>query len=287
MLDPAQRNDVPAATVGGTDPAATIEQLLLSGLEHYVEGRCESAVDVWTRVLFLDRNHAGARAHIRRARATMAERLRESEALLHAGVEACDRGEPAEARVLLTKAIQRGGANDEVLAVLERVERLGAVPAYASAPGLRSRHRRQHARRDMDPVAAPRPGRISIRWFVALGVIVAIAALYAAAAWAPLDLGRGGSRLLSGAPTSTGAAAPLPVPSVSALAVEQAEALAREGRLTEALGVLAAVGRGGGLHQEVEALRGRLQRRVLEGLEEAEGRTPRVGDVTPARRQAP
>lgn len=285
MSDPAQRNDVPAPTGGGADPAATIEQLLLSGLEHYVEGRYERAVDVWTRVLFLDRNHAGARAHIRRARATMAERLRESEALLHAGVEACDRGEPAEARALLTEAIQRGGANDEVLAVLDRVERLGAVPPGVSAPGPRSRTRRQHVRPDRDLGAARPPGRTSIFWFVLLGVVVAISALYLAGAWAPADL-RGG-RLLSEAPTSLGAAAPLPVPSVSALAVEQAESLAREGRLSEALGVLAAVGGGDGLHQEVEALRGSLQQRLLEGMTEFGGGAARTGDVMPATRRAP
>ena len=88
MSDPAQRNDVPATTVGSADRAAKIEQLLQSGLDHYVQGQFDRAVDVWTRVLFLDRTHAGARAHIRRARAAMAERLRESEALLHAGVDA-------------------------------------------------------------------------------------------------------------------------------------------------------------------------------------------------------
>ena len=57
---------------------------------HYFRGRFERAIDVWTRVLFLDRSHARARAYIDRARAAVAERVRESEALLHAGVEVCD-----------------------------------------------------------------------------------------------------------------------------------------------------------------------------------------------------
>ena len=49
-----------------------IEQLLLSGLDHYFKGRYERAIDVWTRVLFLDRMHARARAYIDRARAATA-----------------------------------------------------------------------------------------------------------------------------------------------------------------------------------------------------------------------
>ena len=109
MADSAQRDESPAADTGGADHAIKIEQLLLSGLDHYFRGRLERAIDVWTRGLFLDRSHTRARAYIDRARAAVAERVRESEALLHAGVAACDRGDVAEARTLLTTAIARGG----------------------------------------------------------------------------------------------------------------------------------------------------------------------------------
>ena len=111
MADSAQRDESPAAGTGGADHAIKIEQLLLSGLDHYFRGRLERAIDVWTRVLFLDRSDARARAYIDRARAAVAERVRESEALLHAGIAACDRGDVAEARALLTTAIARGGAH--------------------------------------------------------------------------------------------------------------------------------------------------------------------------------
>ena len=124
MADSAQRDESPAAGPGGADHASKIEQLLLSGLDHYFRGRLERAIDVWTRVLFLDRSHARARAYIDRARAAVAERVRESEALLHAGVAACDRGDVAEARALLTTAIACGGAHDEAWMVQDRIERL-------------------------------------------------------------------------------------------------------------------------------------------------------------------
>ncbi len=93
MADSAQRDESLVAGIEGADHAIKIEQLLLSGRDHYVRGQLERAIDVWTRVLFLDRSHARARAYIDQARAAVAERVRESEALLHAGVAACDRGD--------------------------------------------------------------------------------------------------------------------------------------------------------------------------------------------------
>ena len=104
-----------------------IERLLLAGLDHYFQGQYERAIDVWSRVLFLDRSHARARAYIDRARAGLAERLRESEELVHTGVEAFERGDVGEARSLLTSAVERGGGRDEALTVLERLNRLEAA----------------------------------------------------------------------------------------------------------------------------------------------------------------
>src|ERR1700730_13294715 len=90
------------------DRDATIEHLLLVGLDHYFAGQYDHAISVWTRVLFLDRSHARARAYIERARSALAERQRESEELLQNGVAAFKRGENDEARRLLQSAIERG-----------------------------------------------------------------------------------------------------------------------------------------------------------------------------------
>ena len=67
---------------------AKIEQLLLAGLDHYFGGHYDQAINVWTRALFLDRSHAPGSGRIERARSAQAERLRESEALLHDGAAA-------------------------------------------------------------------------------------------------------------------------------------------------------------------------------------------------------
>ena len=103
---------------------ALIERLLLAGLDHYFEGRYEQAVNVWTRVAFLERGHGRARAYIERARGALAEQQRESEELLHTGVEAYKAGDLRTARDLLTRAVAEGGANDTALMFLQRLGHL-------------------------------------------------------------------------------------------------------------------------------------------------------------------
>src|ERR1051325_1964464 len=101
-----------------------IEELLLAGLDHYFNGQHDLAISVWTRVLFLDRTHARARAYIERARGAIAERQREGEELIQTGTAAFQRGETTAARELLTSAVERAARPEEALALLERIDRL-------------------------------------------------------------------------------------------------------------------------------------------------------------------
>src|SRR5919108_4367533 len=111
MSDPLRTDPLPeAGEVPERDRDARIEALLVAGLDHYFAGQHELAISVWTRVLFLDRGHARAKAYIDRARSAMAERQREGDELLHTGVAALDRGDAGTARDLLTSAIERGAS---------------------------------------------------------------------------------------------------------------------------------------------------------------------------------
>src|SRR6202049_4711465 len=132
MSDPP-RTAPPRAPDAAPEPGrdAKIEQLLLVGLDHYFAAQYEQAINVWTRALFLDRNHARARAYIERARSALAERQRESEELLQNGVAAFERGEGEEARRLLQAAIEGGAPSEEALAVLERLNRLETAGSAA------------------------------------------------------------------------------------------------------------------------------------------------------------
>src|SRR5918999_5680170 len=131
MSDPL-RTDAARAADGlvDTDKEARIEQLLLSGLDQYFAGQYEQAINIWTRVVFLERGHNRARAYIERARGALAERHRESEELLHRGIAAFNNGETDAARDLITRAVEQGGPHDVALVLLERLNRL-ATPVVS------------------------------------------------------------------------------------------------------------------------------------------------------------
>src|SRR3954466_3815286 len=126
-LSEIQRGDVRTGAdldAASADRDAKIEQLLLVALDHYFAARYDHAINIWTRALFLDRNHARARAYIERARSALAEQQRESEELLHSGIAAFERGQIEAARELLNAAVQRGGAHEVALAFLTRIDRI-------------------------------------------------------------------------------------------------------------------------------------------------------------------
>src|SRR5207237_8638503 len=127
MPDPLRREGDLLASETGRE--TRIEELLLAGLDHYLNGQRELAISVWTRVLFLDRSPARARAYIERARGAIAERHREGEELLQTGVAAFDRGDAVDARRLLTSAVERGISSDEAFALLDRLDRLAPAGA--------------------------------------------------------------------------------------------------------------------------------------------------------------
>jgi tetratricopeptide (TPR) repeat protein len=239
--DPARAHDVESAS--GRD--AKIEQLLLVGLDHYFVADYELAINVWTRALFIDRNHARARAYIERARSALAERQRESEELLQNGVAAFRRGEGDEARRLLQAAIDSGAPSEEALAVLDRMNRLEtAVLPVAVA--------RAH-RRDREVVAQPedRASRsiVGLIAFLVLGAAIVAFAAFAASRdqieWRSIvALARSAGRV---AAPATPAVAPvtreaaLPLPRRAEMILGQARAFATSGHLHDALALLESI----------------------------------------------
>ena len=99
MSEPGRATDTAdGAPVGSgdRDRSSRIEQLLLAGLDQYFSGRYEEAVDIWTRVAFLERRNGRARAYIERARGALAERQRASDELVAAARTALDSGESVD-----------------------------------------------------------------------------------------------------------------------------------------------------------------------------------------------
>ena len=244
----------------GADRDAKIEQLLLAGLDHYFAAQYDHAISAWTRVLFLDRSHARARAYIDRARTALAERQRQSEELLQNGVDAFRRGDGGEARRLVQAAMDGGAPADEALAVLARLNRLDVSP-IAEAPLKLHPARAQAVRRAVGSRLAT-PG-----FPIVLTVVLALAATgaYSTAVWGPLDWRT--TLSLPRTPGRTAAAAPrdsrLPVPRRGEAAMTRARARAADGHLRDALTILESVKATDPQKAEADRFRGEIQLQLL------------------------
>jgi hypothetical protein len=266
-MDPL-RSDTRPEALSGAEREARIEQLLLSGLDEYFAQRYEHAINLWTRVLFFDRNHDRARAYIERARRAQAERQRESDAVLHQGIEAFRAGDVARARELVADALEKGASPDEAHGVLERIERIGVAQA---APKWRRRSVAPAASASYalatSPTEVARPSRTR-GWLAAL--------LLTAAAMGVLAVGTLGltvpepARWAIFAPGRNGAAGvirwtpqPLPVARASESYLSRARALTATGRLHDALDALDRIPLGDPLYPDATRLRAEVQQHLL------------------------
>jgi tetratricopeptide (TPR) repeat protein len=273
MTDPLRSDRQPVVgDMPDRDRDARIEELLLAGLTHYFADQHELAINVWTRVLFIDRGHARARAYIERARSAVSERQRQGDELLHSGALALDQGNTREARQLVASAVEHGVSADEALAVLARIDRLET----ATAP-------RPSAARRSDTAITVRSGaagrRPTSHWVLAgvAGVVLGAGAI--------LLIGRADLVLWSLAPPATATqqgllTAPVPVPTAAEVALTRGEALSARGRLDEALLALAAVPAGDPLRARADELTSAIQKQLLAAARGAEA-TPEAATRRP------
>ena len=266
MSDPLRTDASRAAAAASeADRDAKIEQLLLAGLDHYFAAQYDFAISVWTRVLFLDRSHARARAYIERARSALAERQRESEELLQSGLAALQRGDARDARRLVQAAIDGGAPTDEALAVLDRLNRL-QTSTTVDPPVPERRARRG---------TAPGAARVPVQWSSTVSALtialmfaltLAAAGAYSAAVWGPLDW-----RALfplqfppaRAAGTTVARDSGVAPPRRGELALTRARALAAAGHLRDALTALDLVRPTDPQKAEADRLRGELQLQLI------------------------
>jgi tetratricopeptide (TPR) repeat protein len=235
MADP-KRLDAPNSEAALRD--SRTEALLVEGLDKYFAGHYEAAIHLWTRVLFLDRTHARARAYIDRARTTLAERQRQGEEMLQASHELLEQGRTADARHLLTEAVATSGDDDRASALrvkLERQERIDRADRDVRAGGRRASDKLR-TRLAETPIAWRAPA--AARGWLVLTLGALAVALVALATNAPVPEWLG-SRSPSDqlAVTSTESRWP-PVLSSADVALVRARNLYNRGRLAEALQAL-------------------------------------------------
>lgn len=251
---------------------AKIEQLLLAGLDHYFAAQYEQAINVWTRALFLDRNHARARAYIERARSAVAEGQRKSEELLHHGVAAFQRGEGEEARRLLEAAIDQGAPSDKALVVLERINRL---EQSATSPDETAAPRGAVSRVFPAVTERARQSRLGVAgWTLVVVGLAAAAAIVtwpsAVEWWSALPL----QPAMAPQPVPSTSESTLPIPLRGETALAQAKALAASGHFRDALAALDLVRLTDPQRPEADRLRADLQRRLIGLADGAPGRLP-------------
>jgi tetratricopeptide (TPR) repeat protein len=234
---------------------ARIEELLLSGLDHYFAGQYERAISVWTRIVFLDRHHDRAHAYIERARSALAERQRESDEILHTGVAAYNAGDIDRARELLTQAVEQGTDGADVL--LGRLNRVGTGVAASVEPRPEPREK-VAGTKQLVTLAQRRRG-----WAVAALVACAVAVMMLVGGL-PLGtwLSQPGVTLPAAVPQSA-AEEPVPIVRASETALARAQGLYGEGHLHDALRVLDRISPADPLRPDADRLRGEIQRDLL------------------------
>ena len=248
---PARASELP----DDADREARIEQLLLSGLDHYFAGQYERAIGVWTRVVFLERHHDRARAYIERARSALAERHRESEECLHDGVSAYNAGDVELARALLTQALEQGSDTADVF-----LGRLNRVGSSASGADLR-----------IDPLPARptmRRRRVTLpprrRGWIAAALLALVVAGAMLLGGLPIGSWLSGLQMVAPAPAAHLASdEPLPVVRASEISLARARALHTDGRLRDALRAIDRVGIADPFRAEADRLRTDIQRDLL------------------------
>jgi len=246
------------------DDEGRVEHLLVTGLDHYFAGEFDAAINLWTRVLFLDRTHDRARAYIDRARSAQAEQQRISEALVHEGLEAFDRGEVVRARALLSDALDQGASHDVALGVIGRIDRLDAGQRSAVPAPTVSRERVRVKSPVADrPSEDQRRGSLAMWWATAAGVVIVAALSFVLvtpngwADWFPVQA-------TTNAPIAAMVTpAPLPVPAPTEAYLTQGRALFAGGKLRDAMRVLDRVPLGDSLRQDADRLRADIQRELL------------------------
>ena len=272
MTDPLPSGPRRDAQTGAEDDTR-IEQLLVTGLDHYFAGEFEAAINLWTRVLFLDRNHDRARAYIDRARSAQAEQHRVSEALVHQGLEAFDRGEVTRARALLSDALDQGASHDLALGVLGRIDRLDVGQTRSPEPLPAAETSRAAEKASVGNPGADR--RLGAGTWIGLVSVVTLRRRGRAYYDTPLNL----AGLWPAAPVAerpfaaTVTPSPLPVPLPAESLLREARALFASGKLRDALRAVDRVPVGDSLRPEADRLRGDIQRELL-AVASAQGASP-------------
>jgi hypothetical protein len=253
MADSRRIEPQPAA--GAADRESRAEALLVEGLDRYFAGHYDDAIHLWTRVLFLDRSHARARAYIDRARTALAERQRRADEILHTAGTLVSRGEVAEARRQLMQAVAISGEDERVAALRTQLDRLERANPRSHSVAFTPA-----AVVDVRPVGAWKRRVGSLAALLAAGAVGGLLVMLVMSP-AVHEWLRAGGAVPAPVRTSDEAAPRILAPADVALV--RARTLYAHGRLAEALAVLERLDASGPSRPEADRLRTEIQTVLL------------------------
>jgi tetratricopeptide (TPR) repeat protein len=262
MADPKRLESHGSSEAADRD--SRTEALLVEGLDRYFTGRYEEAIHIWTRVLFVDRTHARARAYIDRARTTLAERQRQSEEMLQASHDLLEQGQTEAARHLLTEAVATSGDDEKAAALRVKLERRERLERLDTTPRRRATDR-QLSDGPVDALSewpSSRNSRSALFLVAVLALALALVALGTnptVTDW--LGIGSANEQL---AAVSTESKWPTALSS-DEVALARARNLYNRGQLAEALQALDRVGANSPNHLAADELRIDIQQLLLAG----------------------
>jgi tetratricopeptide (TPR) repeat protein len=261
MADPRRLEPLSRADLAERD--SRVEALLIDGLDKYFNRRYEEAIHLWTRVLFLDRTHARARAYIDRARTAVAERQRRADEMLHESLALMQQGETAAARERLVEAVSETGENDQAAALrvrLERIERMNATSRIALPSAA-------HSAEAVPGWSWPRRSRTALGSAAVVAGLLLMIGVTSADVQDWLGLRSDREQLFAGNTVPK-----LPVLSSAEVALIRAQTLYSRGRLAEALQVLDRVGPDSPARSAADELRVQIQQLLLASSRDLSGR---------------
>lgn len=252
----AESRRIESLPVEPADRDSRAEALLVEGLDQYFSGRYDDAIHLWTRVLFLDRAQARARAYIDRARTAAAERQRQTEELLHRAGELLAGGQTARVRALLAEAVASGGDDERAAELRLRLERVERVEGFG---GVGAHPRISAAVVDAVPVRGRVPSFISAR----TGLVALAAMLIASALASPSVRDWFGFGASTPSLAAVGPRLLLPMPTSAEASLVRARTLYAHGRLAEALAALDRVDPDSAQRGAADTLRVEIQQVLL------------------------
>ena len=253
---------------------ARLEALFTQGQELFSRGLYEHAINVWTRILFLDRGNILARRTIEKGKQALAERQRRLDSVVVEASGALDTGDRIAARRIISKVLAEDPRHVEGRSLFERLEALerrpdGSRPSEAFPPARSQKslaripvHKKLQAVQRA-PLPASSPFKIAAFWFAAL-VLFLSGGLYLHFNWESL---LSDAEFVPTVPSSwsVGKESSLPIPGIAELNYYNGARLFAKGHYRAALVELSQVDRRCACAERARGLILRIEERLLRG----------------------